>query len=201
MRPVRLYRWRRRGSPHGNFGDEITIPILDRIFGVEALPVGLKDAELLGAGSTLEFYLWRIGSPPAWKRFLWPADLHVWGTGTLFGQHEIRWPQRLHFHTLRGSLTAQRVGVNDIALGDPGILSSRLIRRPKKAGRIDFRLDTSARTPVTALKGLRNATWMAGTSPAMTAVLVKGDRPCYRGVEVDVSDVLPLNSWTPGSLG
>ena len=136
MRPVRLYRWRRQGSPHGNFGDEITIPILDRIFGLEALPVGFKDAELLGAGSTLEFYLWKIGRPPVWKRFLWPSDLHVWGTGTLFDQHEIRWPQRLHFHALRGSLTAQRVGVNDIALGDPGILSGRLIRRPKKVSAV-----------------------------------------------------------------
>ena len=130
--PVRLYRWRRKRSQHGNFGDEITIPILDRIFGVEALPVDLKDAELLGAGSTLEFYVRKMGRPPAWKKFLWRSDLHVWGTGTLFDKHEIGWPQRLQFHALRGSLTAQRVGINDIALGDPGILSGRLIRRPKK---------------------------------------------------------------------
>jgi pyruvyltransferase len=132
MRRVRLYRWRGKRFQHGNFGDEITIPILDRIFGVEALPVGLEDAELLGAGSILEFYVWKIGRPPAWKRFLWPSDLHVWGTGTLFDQHEIGWPQRLHFHAVRGSLTAERVGVSGITLGDPGILSSRLIRRPKK---------------------------------------------------------------------
>jgi hypothetical protein len=132
MRPVRLYRWRRKGSQHGNFGDEITIPILARIFGVEALPVGLEDAELLGAGSILEFYVRKIGRPSVWSRFLRSRDLHVWGTGTLFDEHEIRWPQRLHFHALRGSLTAERVGVNDIPLGDPGILSGRLIRRPKK---------------------------------------------------------------------
>lgn len=132
MRRVRLYRWRAKRSQHGNFGDEITIPILDRLFGIEALPVGLKHAELLGAGSILEFYAWRIGRPPAWKRLLWPRDLHVWGTGTLFDQHEISWPQRLRFHALRGALTAERVGVTSIALGDPGILSSRLIRRPEK---------------------------------------------------------------------
>ena len=133
MRRVRLYRWRGKRFQHGNFGDEITIPILDRIFGVEALPVGLEDAELLGAGSILELYVWKIGRPPAWKRFLWPSDLHVWGTGTLFDQHEIGWPQRLHFHAVRGSLTAERVGVSGITLGDPGILSSRLIRRPKRS--------------------------------------------------------------------
>ena len=131
MRRVRLYRWRRKRSQHGNFGDEITIPILDRLFGIEALPVDFDQAELLGAGSTLEFYVRKMGRPPAWKRFLWRRDLHVWGTGTLFDEHEIAWPQRLHFHALRGSLTAARVGVGDIALGDPGILSNRLIRRPK----------------------------------------------------------------------
>ena len=132
MRRVRLYRWRTKRFKHGNFGDEITIPILDRLFGIEALPVGLKDAELLGAGSILEFYVWKIGKPPAWKRFPWRRYLHVWGTGTLFDQHEISWPQRLHFHALRGALTAERVGVRGIALGDPGILSSRLIRQPPK---------------------------------------------------------------------
>jgi hypothetical protein len=132
MRRVRIYRWRKKGSQYGNFGDEITIPILDRIFGVEALPVGLEDAELLGAGSILEFYVRKIGRPPAWRRFLRSGDLNVWGTGTLLDQHEIAWPQRLHFHALRGSLTAARVGVRGITLGDPGILSNRLIRRPKK---------------------------------------------------------------------
>jgi hypothetical protein len=131
MRRVRLYRWRRKESQHGNFGDEITIPILDRLFGVEALPVGLESAEFLGAGSILEFYVRKIGRPPAWRRFFRSRDLHVWGTGTLFDQHEIRWPQKLHFHALRGSLTAERVGAKDIPLGDPGILSARLIRRPK----------------------------------------------------------------------
>ena len=56
----------------------------------------------------------------------------MWGSGTLFDQHEIGWPQRLHVHALRGALTAERVGVRGITLGDPGILSSRLIRQPKK---------------------------------------------------------------------
>ena len=36
------------------------------------------------------------------------------------------------FNALRGLLTAERVGVSGITLGDPGILAGRLIRRPKK---------------------------------------------------------------------
>ena len=132
MRRIRLYRWRNKNSAHGNFGDEITIPILDRLFGIEAVPVPLEDAELLGAGSILEHYAWGNRRRWTWRRWFFPGDIHVWGTGTLFSDHLIDWPQRLHFHAVRGSLTAKRVEAHAVTLGDPGILASRLVDPPKK---------------------------------------------------------------------
>ena len=130
MRPVRLYRWRKSSSQHGNFGDEITIPILDRIFGIEAVPVGLKQAELLGAGSILDYFVRKFGRPPFWRRVFPSHRLHVWGTGTLLDEDPILWPQKLSFHAVRGPLTAKRAGLSGVTLGDPGILASRLIKNP-----------------------------------------------------------------------
>jgi pyruvyltransferase len=132
MRRIGLYRWRNKKSQHVNFGDEITIPILERVFGIEAIPVSLEEAELLGAGSILEHYARHNRQRRAWRRWFFRNDLHIWGTGTLFSDYPIEWPQRLCFHAVRGSLTAKRVGVHTVTLGDPGILASRLVDRPKK---------------------------------------------------------------------
>src|ERR671925_623466 len=98
MRQVRLYRWRNKKSQHGNFGDEITFPILDRLFGIEAVPVPPEEAELLGAGSILEHFALGNRRRWSWRRWFLRGDLHVWGTGTLFSDHLIDWPQRLRLH-------------------------------------------------------------------------------------------------------
>jgi pyruvyltransferase len=130
---VKIYRWRDILSRHGNFGDEITITILERLFGIEAVPAPPQDAEFIGAGSILDVYGRRT-----WKRKIlnrltgsWrgAADLHVWGSGFMLLDSVLQWPQRLHIHAVRGPMTARRLGPEAATIGDPGILASRLIEK------------------------------------------------------------------------
>jgi pyruvyltransferase len=143
---VAVYRARKRSSQHGNFGDEITIPILDRLFGVEAIPTDMGNAELIGSGSTLDAF-WNDLSRKrnrglrqriaAWQ--LMPAlnwlkqrgELHIWGSGFIRADSRMVWPQRIHLHAVRGELSASRVGSPLSCLGDPGILASLLIDRAR----------------------------------------------------------------------
>jgi hypothetical protein len=91
----------------------------------------MRAAELLGAGSILDSWSrararTRLAHHLTLAR---PRDLHVWGTGLMLPR-EPKWPQRLHVHAVRGELTAQKAGVNTV-LGDPGILASLLVEKPK----------------------------------------------------------------------
>jgi hypothetical protein len=114
---------------HGNFGDEITIPILKRLFGIEAIPSPMHAAELIGAGSILDAW---IGSKRRLLRQLFSggsSDLHVWGTGLMVPRIP-KWPQRVHVHAVRGYLTAKEMDFES-TVGDPGILASLLIPKPR----------------------------------------------------------------------
>ena len=140
-RSIKIYRWRRRGAPAGNFGDEITIDLLAKLFGIEAEVVSMAEAELIGAGSILDLYSsqpWRrrIRNYRSWIR--WSRDLHVWGAGVLRQSSSISWPQRMHFHAVRGEFTAARAQLKNVQLGDPGILVSRLVERPKRRSAVAF---------------------------------------------------------------
>ena len=130
---VNLYRWRDPASKYGNFGDEITVTILDRLFGLTAIPVAMELAELIGAGSILEnFWMeqeWRKGQPFASAA---SPELHVWGSGFMLDDSKMKWPQQVHVHSVRGRLSAERLDMGDVVLGDPGILASALIKLPPK---------------------------------------------------------------------
>ena len=127
---VRVYRWR-SPSQHGNFGDEITLPIIERLFGLKAVASPMPAADLLGAGSILGGWAKMSPSRQLLQRLLArrSRDLHVWGTGLML-PGEIKWPQRLHVHAVRGRLTASNLGVDSV-LADPGILANLLIEGPK----------------------------------------------------------------------
>lgn len=97
-----------------NFGDDLTVPLLRELFGVDARRVGPARAELIAVGSILDSY-WRTrnGRPLAlWQRRPW-RKLHVWGSG---------WPQSVRYHAVRGPLSAARIGRPDLPTGDPAIL-------------------------------------------------------------------------------
>jgi pyruvyltransferase len=126
---VKIYRWRRSGSFHGNFGDEITIPLLRTLFDVEAIPSAMEDAQLLGSGSILD--AWALRGRTGILRRYFPnrkaRHLHVWGTGFILPDTTAEWPQAMHYHAVRGRLTAERTDDRAI-LGDPGILASLLLK-------------------------------------------------------------------------
>ncbi|WP_448006674.1 polysaccharide pyruvyl transferase family protein [Agromyces bauzanensis] len=98
-----------------NFGDDLTPWLLPR-YGIVPVHRPLTTARLAGVGSILEHL------PPDF-------DGAIWGSGLMYDR-----PYPLpeaKVLAVRGQLTAERIGAPDgIALGDPGILVARRVRRP-----------------------------------------------------------------------
>ncbi len=102
---------------HPNFGDALTPWLLPR-YGLLPVHRSPSRAELAGAGSIIEFL---------------PADYSgaIWGSG-LIRDHEYPLP-RARVLAVRGHLTRERIGAaDDVALGDPGLLVARWVRRPRR---------------------------------------------------------------------
>ena len=98
-----------------NFGDDMTPWLLPR-YGVVPVHRRAAEARLAGAGSILEHL------PPHF-------DGAIWGSG-LMDDRQFRLP-RAKVLAVRGRLTAERIGAPEgVALGDPGVLIARRMRRP-----------------------------------------------------------------------
>ena len=108
---VPTYWW----DGHPNFGDAMTSWLLPA-YGILPVHRVASRARLAGVGSVLEFL---------------PADFDgaIWGSGLIRDQaHPL---PRAHPLAVRGPLTRELIGAPpEIALGDPGILASRHLRRP-----------------------------------------------------------------------
>ncbi len=139
LKPLKIYRSRPLVLKNGNFGDELTELLLERLFGRSTQRVRLEEAEFIGVGSILDAY-WRQKQAASGrqrvKHFLRnalrrsPDVLHVWGAGAMLDDSEIVWRQRPIYHAVRGKLTASRLGeVAPSVLGDPGILAPLLLDR------------------------------------------------------------------------
>jgi hypothetical protein len=129
---VKVYRWRAPAAKYNNFGDELTIPLLRKVFGIEAVPSRMAEARLIAAGSILDAWALRGRRRERLRGFLSfsrASDLHVWGSGFIKPDTSAEWPQRLHFHAVRGRMTADRVQ-RSVPVGDPGILTSLIVDRP-----------------------------------------------------------------------
>jgi hypothetical protein len=101
---------------HPNFGDDMT-PWLLPHYGLAAAYRSAGTARLAGIGSILEFL------PEDW-------DGVVWGSGLM--EERAHPLPRARFLAVRGELTRQLANVKGpVALGDPGILTSRHVRRPR----------------------------------------------------------------------
>lgn len=100
---------------HPNFGDDLT-PWLLPFYGVLPVHRVAGRARLAGIGSILEFL------PPSY-------DGAIWGSGLMRdAPHPLPDARVL---AVRGPLTRERIGAAaDVALGDPGILVARHVRRP-----------------------------------------------------------------------
>lgn len=130
-RSVKLYRSHPKGLKVGNFGDELSLPLLERLFEVKPIPVPMQMAELLAAGSILDAY----GRARLPRRILVQMlsrrdPLHVWGSGFMLEQSSSKWPRALEVHAVRGEMSAARISGFSGAIGDPGILVSRIVHKP-----------------------------------------------------------------------
>ena len=108
---VPTYWW----DGHPNFGDAMTSWLLPE-YGVLPIHRVAGRARLSGVGSVLEFLPSHF-------------DGAIWGSG-LIRDHEYPLPDA-HVLAVRGPLSRDRIGAPaDVALGDPGILVARHLRRP-----------------------------------------------------------------------
>lgn len=127
-----------------NFGDSINPILLERIFGIQVKPGTFYDADLVAIGSMLEYFLWKTRN---YFKLLYikiknSHPLNVYGTGLIsepyffepFGSPKFEmFFRNLSVSAVRGVYTKKRLekilkkNLNDIALGDPGLLASYLI--------------------------------------------------------------------------
>jgi hypothetical protein len=96
-----------------NFGDHLTRFILGKA-GMLAVHRPVENAAMIGVGSIIEHL---------------PANYSgvVWGSGLMFDR-VVRFPNA-RFLAVRGRLTAERLGIGGVALGDPGLLVGGALRR------------------------------------------------------------------------
>lgn len=99
---------------HPNFGDDLTPWLLPK-YGIVPIHRVASAASFAGAGSVLEFL------PPTF-------DGVIWGSGLMHSRpHSL---PNAHVLAVRGAHTRDLIGApSDVALGDPGILVSRHLRR------------------------------------------------------------------------
>lgn len=121
-----LSSWRRLGAktrrPFLNFGDELSPLIVESVSGRKVQWASPRAAEIVSVGSVLEL----AGR--------YPSSAAVWGTGLRAAPEPataIRFVENLgNVLAVRGPRTrsALRLG-DDVALGDPGLLAERLVKR------------------------------------------------------------------------
>jgi hypothetical protein len=114
----------------GNFGDELGVFLIERLFNTPVEYAEYEKCDLLSIGSIL-------GKAALYKphHFIKPSKwisraIDVWGSGMLTPYTHFGWC-RLRFHAVRGHLTASHVPAKNhcpaMALGDPGLLADRLL--------------------------------------------------------------------------
>jgi len=122
---IKLFWWRLEGSDHGNFGDEITRLLIEKIFHKDVEWAAPSECDMIGAGSILaEAYELKQQNKP-----------YVWSSG-LIKDDKLRIPaSEFKFCSVRGSLTLGRIdGVaKNVTRGDAGLLASYLL--PERIGK------------------------------------------------------------------
>lgn len=122
---IKAYWW--QGGPgRGNFGDQLTRRLCERLSGQAVEFAEPHRADILAIGSVLEPHFWQ---PGAWTQFRG----FIWGTGRMFGNVPMDFPLA-KIVALRGRLSWGRIGCRgkeSIVLGDPGLLCP-MFARPQK---------------------------------------------------------------------
>ncbi len=120
-----------------NFGDELNVNVFKELFQIPVVKSEAVDAEVIAIGSLLEG-LFIPDAEKAKVSYENLPDIVVWGTGFIKPQQQAQYLQRsLDVRALRGRLSQQRLqqhtsqNLDDVVLGDPGLLSRRLIDSSK----------------------------------------------------------------------
>lgn len=116
---IKLHWWR---GPEGvNFGDELSAVMVSAISGRDVRRTPLRQADMMAIGSILQ------AAARTRKLAQRRAPLHVWGSGVIA---PLNFPALdcLKVSAVRGPLTRNVLRLrHDIPLGDPGLLSDRLV--------------------------------------------------------------------------
>lgn len=116
--PIKLYWWRYAEKEHGNFGDEITRLIIEKIFKKEVIWASPEECTIVGAGSVIDYVL----------ETMQKNRPYLWGTGFIKESASRIGKETFGVAALRGKLSLSRADVTyPVALGDPGILASYLL--------------------------------------------------------------------------
>lgn len=125
--PIRLFHFRSKsGVP--NFGDELSPQVVAFVTGRTVEHAGRWTCDLTGIGSILDRYLDPKGRLIAGVRAALGRPIRVWGSGLIIDHPGAR--HSLVPLALRGQLTRDALGADKATpLGDPGLLSARMIAR------------------------------------------------------------------------
>lgn len=120
--PIRV--WYFREKRFTNFGDELTVDIITRLFKKRTVLVDVKDTDLIGVGSIIS----QADQPVRKKSY-------VWGAGLIEDGDAIN-NKNLIFKAVRGKCTRGRLPkkYKKITIGDPGLLSNLIYERGVKEG-------------------------------------------------------------------
>jgi len=123
---IRAYWWR-GGGGQGNFGDQLTPFLCERLSGRAVEHAEPHLADVIACGSVLEPVFWAPGS---WERYRG----FIWGAGRMYRTPPMGFPNA-YVLAVRGRRTLQRISCPSraaVLLGDPGLLSSLFVRRKAK---------------------------------------------------------------------
>lgn len=115
-----------------NFGDALNVELLSKVLNVDVKYAKPKSAKLVAIGSILEFFLSKK------NRLKSESELTIWGTGLIKPIEPLEYFNRkLNILALRGILTKTDIeaklnkSLDNVVLGDPGLLASYLIDKNK----------------------------------------------------------------------
>lgn len=181
-KPLGVYWWRYEYPDKLNFGDELTPILIERLFNIKTAWKEPNNCEVIGAGSIIEVV----------DELSNGHKLSVWGSGFIKpgGKYS---GSNMTFHAVRGMETLSRIQGENVALGDPGLLTSLAFEeidvsvKKYRVGVIPHYIDSDSPT----LNDLRNDS---------SVVVIDALWPVQKVVETIASCELVLSSSLHGLI-